>query len=385
MGDIKQPRILCVDDEPRVLEGLESNLAWHYDVQVATSGAAGLEAIRDEGPFAVVMSDMRMPGMDGATFLGKVRLAAPDTVRILLTGYSDIDVAIEAVNKGNIFRFLNKPCEPDVLLAAVEAAVEQHRMIFAERELLENTLGGVIKVLTDVLSLTAPVAFSCSSSVKSYVHHMVKELAIVDAWQYELAAMLSQIGCITIPPNTLDKAYAGQALTDSEAEMLKQHPIVGRDLLTHVPRLELVAEMIACQHEDISRDIQTKPQTPQEKIQLGAQLLKLALDVDRQVASGADVKSVVAKLQRKKKTGHSPTLLAALAAYSAGPRNEIVRAVRVRDLQTSMILDEDVCLVNGSFVVGRGREVTRALIERLKNFADGVGIVEPIRVRVLSG
>jgi len=195
--------------------------------------------------------------------------------------------------------------------------------------------------------------------------------------------MLSQLGCITVPPDTLNKAYAGQPLTDSETDMLKLHPIVGRDLLAHVPRLELVTEMIARQHDEIFRDVCTQPETPQQQIYLGASLLRVALEVDRQVVTGVDVKSVVAKLLRKKKTGHSPELLAALTTYNSGPRNEIVRAVQVRDLQMFMVLDEDVCLKNGSFVVGKGREVNRALIERLKNFSEGVGVVEPIRVRVV--
>ena len=160
MSTASQPRVLCVDDEPRVLEGLESNLAWHYDVHTAPGGIEGMEIVRSNGPFAVVISDMQMPGMDGATFLGKVRAESPDTTRILLTGYSDIDAAAAAVNKGSIFRFLNKPCGPDVLLPAVEEAAEQYRLVRGEKDLLENTLSGSIRVLTDVLSLAAPFAFS---------------------------------------------------------------------------------------------------------------------------------------------------------------------------------------------------------------------------------
>ncbi len=384
MSATDQPRVLCVDDEPRVLEGLESNLAWSYDVQTAPGGVEGLEAIRREGPFALVISDMRMPGMDGATFLGEVRKAAPDTTRMLLTGYSDIDAAMEAVNKGNIFRFLNKPCAADVLLPAVEAATRQYMLVRGERELLEKTLGGAIKVLTDVLSLAAPVAFSRATCIKGYVNHIASKLELVDTWQYELAAMLSQIGCITLPPDTLDKAYAGQALTECEAEMLRSHPSVGRDLLSQVPRLELVGEIISRQGADLDGAVATQPSTTDEQVLLGAALLRLALDVDRTVVGGASVKSAVASLRRAK-VGHSTRLLEALDDYQAGVRGETVRAVRVRDLQTFMVLDEDVRSQNGHVVVSKGREVNRALIERLRNFASGVGLVEPIRVRIPGG
>lgn len=380
----EQPRVLCVDDEPRVLQGLESNLAWEYDVRVAASGPEGLEVAQHDGPFAVVISDMRMPGMDGAAFLANMRERAPDTTRILLTGYSDMDAALAAVNKGNIFRFLNKPCGPDVLLEAVEAAAEQHRLVRAERELLEKTLGGAIKVLTDVLSLVAPVAFNRASCVKGYVGHIAARLEIPDPWQYELAAMLSPLGCITVPPETLGRAYAGQELTSSELEMLRAHPVVARDLLAQVPRLELVAEMVRGQGASPQARVTTSPTTRVGRILLGASLLRLGLAVDRIVIRGESVKSAVANLRRSK-AGHPAELLDALEDYCISERGEAVRAVRVSELQTFMVLDEDVRSKNGTVVVPKGRQVDRMLVERLKNFAAGVGLVEPFRVRFPDG
>ena len=108
----QRPRVLCVDDEPQVLEGLALNLRRHYEVHVAGSGAEGLQRLEQDGPFAVVLSDMRMPGMTGAVFLAHVRQRAPDSVRLLLTGHAELDAAIAAINTGHIFRFLAKPC-PD--------------------------------------------------------------------------------------------------------------------------------------------------------------------------------------------------------------------------------------------------------------------------------
>src|SRR5205823_11426086 len=124
-----------------------------FDVASATSGADGLAALeKATGAVAVVISDMRMPAMNGAAFLAQVRQRWPDTVRMLLTGQSEIEAAIAAVNEGQIFRFLSKPCPADQLLAAVMAAVAQHDLITAERVLLEQTLHGSIKTLTEILS-----------------------------------------------------------------------------------------------------------------------------------------------------------------------------------------------------------------------------------------
>lgn len=125
--------VLCVDDEPRVLQGLRLNLEPHYRVSTATSGAAALEACQADRP-AVIISDLRMPGMDGTDFLSRMRDQNPSAVRILLTGHADVDAAIAAVNQAGVFRFLTKPCRPPMLLGTLEEATAEHRtLIGADR------------------------------------------------------------------------------------------------------------------------------------------------------------------------------------------------------------------------------------------------------------
>jgi DNA-binding NtrC family response regulator len=154
-----KPRILCVDDEPAVLEAIQRNLRREFDVSTDPSGAAALERIDKSEPFAVIVSDMRMPGMDGATFLSRARAKAPDTVRMLLTGHAELSSAIAAVNEGNVFRFLSKPCAAPDLIKALKEGVHQYELVHAERILLEQTLKGSIEALVQVLSLTNPESF----------------------------------------------------------------------------------------------------------------------------------------------------------------------------------------------------------------------------------
>lgn len=135
-----RPRILCVDDEPDVLEGLIDQLHRRFEVHTARSAAEGLAKLGSGGPFAVVMSDMRMPGMNGAEFLEQVHRVAPDTTRVLLTGHADIETAIYAVNRGHVFRFLSKPCPPVNLRVALDDCVEQYRMITDDRALMQRKL-----------------------------------------------------------------------------------------------------------------------------------------------------------------------------------------------------------------------------------------------------
>lgn len=131
-------QILFVDDDAFALDSYLRLLQRQFRIATARGGEDGLSAIEKSGPFAVVISDMRMPGMNGADFLGHVRLRAPDTIRMLLTGYADVNAAIEAVNKGNIFRYLTKPCAKGSLVEAIQLGLAHYHSTIAGRNLEEK-------------------------------------------------------------------------------------------------------------------------------------------------------------------------------------------------------------------------------------------------------
>jgi serine phosphatase RsbU (regulator of sigma subunit) len=129
-----KPKILFVDDEPNVLASYGRILREHWEVVTADGGEAGLKALETSSPVSVVVSDFQMPRMNGIKFLAKVRDQYPDIVRMMLTGEGGYEVAIHAVNEGNIFRLMTKPCPPDQLVKALEAGMEQYRLVQAEKE-----------------------------------------------------------------------------------------------------------------------------------------------------------------------------------------------------------------------------------------------------------
>ena len=221
-------KVLCVDDEENVLRAFERNLRLHFEIETAVGPAAGLSAIAQSGPYAVVISDLRMPGMDGIQFLTAVRHQSPDSVRLILSGNADLQAAIASVNEGSIYRFLTKPCPVDTLRSAIDGALNQYQLIIAERELLEHTLNGSVAVMTEVLSMVSPLAFSRASRIRRYVRHMATRLNLSDSWQFDLASMLSQIGCIAVPSDILEKLYTGMALTAEEQNTFASHPCVGQ-------------------------------------------------------------------------------------------------------------------------------------------------------------
>ncbi len=371
--------ILFVDDEPYILSCYQRQLRHAFSVDIAESGAAALEMIASPTVYAVVVADMRMPNMDGIQFLGHVKQRSPHTVRMMLTGNADLDTAIQAVNEGAIFRFLTKPCQPETLIRALQAGVEQYRLLEAERELLERTLRGSVKVLTDALSLLNPAAFSRATRIRARVRRLAEKLQIPSPWQCELAAMLSQIGCVTLPPPVLERALTGRSLLPEEQRMYAAHPTVGADLLSNVPRLERVARMVEGQqrpYRNFARNL-----SEDERLEaLGAQLLKLCLDYDGQLQQDVPVAVALERL-RTRKGEYNPRMLAALRAMeTGGPDVKAVREVSWTEIKVGMVATEPVRTSTGALVVPKDQEFTPEVLTRLRNFAQRGGLVEPLLV-----
>lgn len=366
-----KPRILCVDDEPQVLEGLTLNLRRHFEIETATSGALGLEILAREPTLAVVMSDMRMPGMDGAAFLAQARQVLPDAVRVLLTGQAEISSAIAAINEGQIFRFLTKPCPPPALLSAINAAVEQHRLITSERVLLEQTLHGSIKALTDVLALVSPAAFGRATRIKQLVSELAEQLSLRERWQVEVAAMLSQLGYITLPPDTAERLYYGRAVSAEEQQLVARLPTLTEELVGNIPRLEAVQAILKSYTKSYSADAAPTNDPKKQVVTVGAQVLHVAIDFDTLETAEAGSADLALDTLRARAGKYAPHVLEALASVRGTHRNVTIHEIARRDLLVGMILVEDVTLSNGVLLVARGYEVTERFLERLRNFPAG--------------
>jgi ActR/RegA family two-component response regulator len=367
-------RILFVDDDPRVLQAFERQFYKRFDIRTAIGPELGLQVLASDGPFATVVSDLRMPGMNGIEFLTRVRQASPDTVRVMLTGDADLSAAMAAVNEGKIFQFLTKPCPSDMLTRTLESALEQHRLITAERELLENTLRGSIGVLSEILGLVNPQAFSRSQRIRRYVQHIIETLNLADRWQYELAAMLSQIGCVTVPPDTLDKFYKQQPLNLAEQKILSEQNQVGHNLLAKIPRLESVAQMVAQQNSPWSEI------TPVDVVKIGAQLLKVASDCDEQVMRGVPFATVLAQMAAS--PAYRPAFVTALQKLEVEEAKSETRWLKLAQIKSGMIVGAGIYSQTGLLLLAKGQEITDSAMARLNSFASLFGLIEPISVIV---
>lgn len=359
-------KILFVDDEPILLQGYHRLLRKDFQISTAVGGSAALLLVKQEGPFGVIVADMRMPEMNGIEFLARVRMLAPDTVRIMLTGDSDLGTAIRAVNEGNIFRFLSKPANKETLVKTLTDSLSQYHLVCAEKELLENTLRGTVYVLTEVLSLVSPAAFSRAARVRRYVQHVVTKLSLAGPWKYEVAAMMSQLGCVTVDPNTLETVYSGEDLSPDEEAQYATHPLVAQDLLKSIPRMESIAWMIAHQFEPLPTEWDTGDREMADT-RLGAQILKAAIIFDgflRKRHSRVEA----AHFLTRRFAGLNPKIIEALMELEPEVAGEGTRTVGVADLHAGMVLQQEVRTKEGVLVAAKGQEVTAPLLIKLQSF-----------------
>jgi response regulator RpfG family c-di-GMP phosphodiesterase len=375
-------KVLLVDDDRNLLDSFTRQFHKRINLVTAASAEDAIQAVTYEGPFAVVISDMQMPNMDGLEFLVQVRMLSQDTVRVMLTGNANLDVAIRSINDGNIYRFLQKPVPIGVLFETMIDGIQQYRLVTAEKELLNKTLKGAINLLADILGLVNPASFSRASRIKRHVRYMVTELQLKDVWGYELAAMLSQLGCITLPSEVMEKIAAGEKISEYEQQQFNKHPEIGARLLQHVPRFETIAAMVEQQNADVDQ-IEIDPNLSQEKKGiLGGQILKVALAYDNYLSQEKSSEEAIAQLKEHPEK-YDPALVQALIAGRGGARFEVM-TLPITKLKPGMILDQNIHSVSGTLLVAKGQELSTAVLLRLMSSEENEIISGPVRVLLVS-
>ena len=370
------PRILCVDDEPRIVEGLALQLRKDYEVHKAFNGNEALLRLREISGVAVVVCDARMPGMDGPTLLERIRQLYPRITRILLTGEAGREIAVQAVNRGQIFRYLTKPCAPDLLRQAIDAGLDQHRLLLAEKTILQETLLGLIAALVDMLALTNPVAFGRARRLQKLALEFARSLGFAEFWQLEAAAMLSQIGYISIPVELSEKIYYGEALSVDEKVLAGAVDKVSRQLLDRVPRLEPVMEVLL----SLNATDEQLAKLGDGTIGTATRILGLVLEYDTLTIRGSSAESAMQMLgARRQRFGAE---LIDQFAVHVGVRGgqAVIREMALKSVLPGMTIMADVRTHMGTLLVPRGFEVTPRFLDRIANF--GAEILEE-RVPVL--
>jgi hypothetical protein len=276
-------------------------------------------------------------------------------VRILISGAADLTDAVAAVNDCQVFRVLLKPFQPTALSDAVVGAMEQHRLALAERVLLDQTLQGSVQALAEVFLLVQPAAFGRAMRLRRHVSDLARQVGVERRWDIEIAALLSQIGSVSLSTETLDRWYHGRPLSDAEQEQIRQLPSTAQSLIGNIPRLEPVKEILRLQDAAA-----TDPGTPP-----GARMLAIARDFDLLIAQGEKAEAALSIMERR-------------GRYDAGYLREFrslrgenaprapIQEMRLSDVRESMVLASDIYSPTGLLLIARGQRVTPALVDRIR-------------------
>jgi len=362
-------RVLCVDDESNILEAMRRTMSSHFQLVTALGGEDGMARLRDDGPFAVVVSDLRMPVVDGISLLRFASEVSPATVRLMLTGNADIENAILAVNEGHVFRFLTKPCPASTLRTAIVAAIEQHRLVTAERVLLEQTLRGSIRSLVEMVSLVHPAVGAQTSRVRRVVVQLAEALAAPDVWRIEIAALLSHLGSVTLPAATVEKVHLGRELLTQEQSLLAHAPEVAARVIANIPRMESVQSALMYQGVRWDGGNSPVPGVREAQIPLASRLIRIATDLDLLESRGMPRRRAISVLEGRD-GWYDPEALAALAQLARAEEAAQVEVVAVHALRPGMVFAEDFADAQGSLLVAHGAEVTPALMDRIRDYWD---------------
>jgi len=384
-------RVLLIDDDPHLLSALRRHLADDFDLATATSGQEAIEAVRAAGaagtPFAVVVSDMRMPGLDGIETLAKIRDIAPDTVRMMLTGNADQQTAIQAINRGNILRFFNKPCPVEELQEGIKAGIAQYRLVTAERDLLEKTLLGSVRVLVEVVSINNPLGHQLSLRLREWMHLLTTEFKMPQRWRLDIALTLTGIGEMTLPPEITAKQRAGEKLTETERSIVEHAPEAARNLIANIPRLEKVAEILYLQDRGYDGSGFPPDGPVGEALPFDVRLLRILRDLGAATKGGPLTRAAFAVLERESGC-YDPQLLARVRAallttVQAQVQAQAPSAVEVplSALRVGQVILSDIRQTNGHLILAANSQITAPQLERLRNLRRLVTFVEPVTVR----
>jgi len=368
--------VLFIDDDLKILNSFKRSLTPEFKVFVAESPEEGLRVFEERGPFSVLVSDMRMPGMNGVEVLCRAREINPDTVRVLLTGYADQQAAIDAVNKGKVFRFLTKPCGLNTLVPVLEEGVRQYQQSVIEKGVSERTLSGVTGLLSQILTMVNPAAQRRACRLKRYCRHMASACAPLDRWAVETAAMLSQLGCLAAESDSLASRESNASAPPVGSQ--GQYEMAAR-LLMHVPRFEPIVTILSLLNKP-SRNVPVQTETEQGSgAHLCGRILQTAIGLDGFLAAGHSPAAALL-LMRTNPDRYDAQCVELLDSYDFGLHNEVLLYVRGSELTTRMILADDLRANDGVLLATKGQPVSASLLLSLRACARSVGYCEPIGV-----
>ncbi|VAX09808.1 Response regulator [hydrothermal vent metagenome] len=419
--------LLLVDDETNILSSLKRLLRPQgYRVFTATGGAEGLKLLAKQ-PVDLIISDMRMPEMDGAEFLAKAAGQWPDTVRVLLTGYADLSSTVAAVNKGSIYRYVSKPWDDLELITLVQQALKLKRLedekirlealtqkqneqltefnaslekrVEARTEELRQTMGFLeqanvalkdqyttsVKIFANLIELREGIAGESSTGharrVADQAHRLGMDMGLSEEEAQDLlfAALLHDIGKIALPDALLKRPY--DELTANQRKEFEKHPVLGQAALVALEPLNTSAELIRAHHEQFNGH-GYPDQLQGKQIPLGARILAVVDDynalltggLSRRSYSPAEAKKFLLEERNERYDGKVVnSFIQILEADSPDTKTASEQCLKSAGLENGMLLTRDLIANNGVLLLSKGHLLNDELITKISQLETAVG------------
>jgi len=426
-GETKLPTILCVDDEPNILSSLRRLFRTKgFQVRIAEGGKAGLTLLETE-TVDLVISDMRMPEMDGAQFLEQVRSRWPDTVRLLLTGYSDITSVIEAINRGEIYRYITKPWDDNDIVLIVRQALERKALELEKKRLealsirqneelkaLNASLEAKVEARTAQLSVANDSLQSANEKLKTSFVTSIKVFSTLiemrggnlsghsrrvadlsrriaqklqlDSKQVQeifVAGLLHEIGKVGFADELLSTPVA--MMKPPQMDAYRMHAVQAEQLLLPLQDLRGASEIISAQFERFD-GTGFPERLAEDKIPIGARILTLASDFDnmqigtltQRHLTPEEARIIIVHSSCKR---YDPNVVTAFVEVLGGASREEAEKERIsemaviaRDLQVGMVLSRDLITPNGLLMLSADHVLDARIISRIINFEKSGGM-----------
>lgn len=417
--------IIFVDDEEHILNSLKRTFRKDPYTIIATTSVAEVLQTISKAPVALVISDQRMPEMKGTELIGKIKDRSPDTIRIILTGYADLHGAMDAINRGEVYRFITKPWDDEDIRTIVAKALEYYDIVMEYRrlqaitqkqnlelrELNENLETKVRERTTKIANLNAEIKESFLSLIRTLAGAMEMHSHIVgnhskrvanlskalatkmdisndELFSIETAAVLHDIGKIAIPDSILKKSEA--VLTRQESELMRRHPELGEAVIGNVKGLRRMAIIIRHHHERY--DGSGYPDGLRgDDIPIGSRIVAIADAYDKMLntkgaMSSTTPEKVLKHIESNAATAFDPDILLNFKEMiSRGKESDAVEVeVGYKDLHEGMTLTRDIMTAKGVLLLPKGSILRENLIEKIQAYRYTDPIVNGIFVRRAS-
>lgn len=376
--------ILIIDDTPQNLKLLIEILnKKEFQIRVFSSPEQSMKSIEIKIPDLILL-DVNMPKITGfqfASFL-KTNIAYKDIPIIFITASSSIEDKLKAFELGGV-DYITKPFQIEEVLARVNAQLTIKQAKDALEETLNHTLQGSISLLTEILSFTNPEIFNKSVRLKTYTETLIKTLKLKNKWVYEIASMLSQLGCLSLPEHIIKKVLLNLPLSQEDTVIYEKYKEIGSMMIGKIPKLEMVSLILL---QNYKKNCEEKTLTESEKfiVQTGSDILKFIIDYDNYKCKGLNDIEIETIMKKFKVEYNEKIMEGFFNELHLMGVNFIQKKLFIKELGKGMTLIEDIIDDNGMKVLAKDTILTENVLHLLEMYSKNHVINQQVLVSILG-